>query len=398
MKILYTLTAYPPSTGGAQIHQHRLAQEMSQRHDIQVVTHWDNNRTDWLLGTTILAPGEDKDYQIDGVRVHGLGMCLCEKVAMLPFVIGYYPAMMLGMSWVIRPIAAIIERHLRAFTGMVDLVHHVRIGREGLSYASYKTARQNDIPFVLTPVHHPRWVGRRYRAFNTLYSLADAVLVLTTAEKEILVDLGVKEERIHVIGHGPVLEQDADGGKFLIDHHINGPMVLFLGQHYPYKGYRQLLEAAKSVWERNPEVHFVFIGPAVEKSEEVFGEIRDKRVHRLGHVSLQEKTNALAACTLLCVPSTQESFGGVYAEAWCFEKPVMGCNIPAVAEVIRDGVDGFLVLQDRDDIAEKIIYLLENEVVAMAMGSAGKRKVAELYDWPKIAGRVERVYQALTRG
>jgi len=73
MNLLYTLTTYPPSTGGAQIHQHQLAQNLRDRHNIRVVVHWDNNRTDWLLGTTVRAPLKDKDYTIDGINVHCMG-------------------------------------------------------------------------------------------------------------------------------------------------------------------------------------------------------------------------------------------------------------------------------------------------------------------------------------
>lgn len=395
MNILYTLTTYPPSTGGAQIHQHRLAQELSARHKIQVVTHWDENRTDWLMGTTLRSPSEDKEYKIDGINVHRMGSCICEKIVMAPFVAGYYPAMLLGLRLAIAPIASVIAKRLGPFSGNADLVHNVRIGREGLSFASYKTARKHDIPFVLTPVHHPRWAGRRYKAFNTLYTLADAVLALTKKEKEILIGLGVPGRKIHVIGHGPVLEPKANPDAFLKKHRVRGPMVLFLGQHYPYKGYRQLLEAAKTVWEKKKNTHFVFIGPPVEQSEEVFKEFEDKRIHRLGKVSLQEKTDALAACSLLCVPSTQESFGGVYAEAWCFKKPVIGCNIPAVSEVITDEVDGFLVKQQPAEIADRILFLLENENAAHQLGASGKRKVDEIYNWPKIAERVETVYNQL---
>jgi hypothetical protein len=35
--------------------------------------------------------------------------------------------------------------------------------------------------------------------------------------------------------------------------------------------------------------------------------------------------------------------GGVYTEAWSFCKPVIGCPIPAVSELIVEGVDGCLV-------------------------------------------------------
>jgi hypothetical protein len=52
MQLLYTLTTYPPAIGGAQLHQHLLAQQLKQQ-QIQVFTHWAQNRTDWLMGTTI---------------------------------------------------------------------------------------------------------------------------------------------------------------------------------------------------------------------------------------------------------------------------------------------------------------------------------------------------------
>jgi glycosyltransferase involved in cell wall biosynthesis len=394
MNLLYTLTTYPPSTGGAQIHQHQLAQCLKDRHNIQVVAFWDSNRTDWLLGTTLKAPSSDKDYTVDGIRVHRLGLGLIEKLFMAPFTAAYYQMMLMGHAPV-SPIAAVIEKHLRSYSEMADLVHNVRLGREGLSYASFKAARRHDIPFVLTPVHHPRWVGKKYRAYNKLYTMADAVLALTHAEKEILVQQGVAEERIHVIGHGPVLESAAVPDKFLKTHNIDGPMVLFLGQHYPYKGYMELLEAAKVVWGKIPNTHFVFIGPSVGQSETVFKEFKDKRILRLGLINLQEKTDALAACSLLCVPSTQESFGGVYAEAWCFKKPVIGCNIPAVAEVITHEIDGYLVSQEPKEIAEKIIFLLENENAARQMGTSGKKKVEEKYTWQRIAQQVEKVYNQL---
>jgi hypothetical protein len=49
MRLLYTLTAYPPYIGGAPLHQHLVAQQLNQSHQIQVVSHWNKNRTYWLL-------------------------------------------------------------------------------------------------------------------------------------------------------------------------------------------------------------------------------------------------------------------------------------------------------------------------------------------------------------
>ncbi|NCQ89682.1 MAG: glycosyltransferase family 4 protein [Microcystis aeruginosa LG13-03] len=391
MKLLYTLTAYPPAIGGAQLHQHLLAQQLHQKHPIQVITHWNQNRTDWLLGTTLKAPQKSQDYTIDHIPVHQIGISLQDKLKLLPYLPIYYPLMSLALP----KLADILESYLTNYAQDKDLIHNVRIGREGLSYASYNLAKKLDIPFVLTPVHHPRWVGWRYREYIKLYQLADAVITLTNNEKQILIKLGVKEDKIHTTGVGPILAAHADPEDFKQRYQINEPMVLFLGQHYPYKGYQQLLQAASQIWQKIPETKFVFVGPTVGNSEQIYAQYQDPRIIRLGSVDLQTKTDALAACTLLCVPSTQESFGGVYTEAWSFAKPVIGCDIPAVAEVISQGVDGFLVPQESQSIAETICQVLLANNLAASLGIAGQRKVEEKFTWQRLAEKTEQIYRYL---
>lgn len=391
MRLLYTLTTYPPAIGGAQLHQHLLAQQLNQKHNIQIVTHWKKNRTDWLLGTTINAPSDSQDYIIDNIRVHQIGFSPLEKLKLLPYIPVYYSL----MNFSLPRIAACIENHITLYAQNADLIHNVRIGREGISYASFQAAQKYNIPFVLTPVHHPRWIGWRYRAYNKLYQLADAIIALTNVEKKTLIELGVKAAKINVTGIGPILATQGNAKVFKQKYKINEPIVLFLGQHYSYKGYQQLLSAIPLVWAKMPETHFVFIGPAVGQSENYFTQFSDHRIHRLGSVTLQEKTDALAACTLLCVPSTQESFGGVYTEAWSFTKPVIGCNIPAVSEVINHGIDGYLVSQTPSEIAEAICQILMNPIHSEKMGLAGKAKVDSRFSWKHLAKQTEAVYEKL---
>jgi glycosyltransferase involved in cell wall biosynthesis len=391
MKLLYTLTAYPPAIGGAQLHQHLLARQLHSQHDIQVVSHWNRNRTDWLMGTTIKAPSQSNDYYIDNISVHQLGISLADKLKILPYLPIYYPL----MSVALPRIADLLETRIHPYVRNCDLIHNVRIGREGLSRASYNLARRLDIPFVFTPVHHPRWTGWRYREYIKLYQLADAMIALTDHEKQTLIQLGAREERIHITGIGPVLAPTAHPEAFRQRYNLDGPMILFLGQHYPYKGYQQLLQATAEVWKKVPEARFVFIGPDVANSETFFARYSDPRIHRLGSVDLQTKTDALAACTLLCVPSRQESFGGVYTEAWSFAKPVIGCRIPAVAEVISHGIDGYLVEQDAPSISNAICQVILDRSLGSAMGKAGQEKVDQQFTWEGLARKTERIYQDL---
>ncbi|MDH7489556.1 MAG: glycosyltransferase family 4 protein [Anaerolineae bacterium] len=393
MRICYTLTSYPPAIGGAQLHFHALARALAPAHDVQVISHWRDNRTDWLLGTTVLAPWNPRPYAIDGIPVSPLRLSIADRLLLSPLVAMYYPL----KDAALPGIARVLERRLAPLCGQPDIIHNGRIGREGLSYASWRLARRLDVPFVLTPVHHPRWVGWFYRAYIRLYREADAVIALTQAEKQTLAALGVAEDRIHVTGMGPDLSPRYDAEAFRARHGITGPMVLFVGQKFAYKNYEALLAAAPTVWARWPDARFVFIGPRTRHSQRAFAGHSDPRIVELGAVGIEEKTSALAACDVFCMPSSQESFGGVFVEAWMMGKPVIGGDIPAVREVIADGVDGFLVPPAPATIADRILALLADTAMARRMGEAGRQKALTRFTWDKLAAKTLAVYEGLLK-
>lgn len=395
LNLLYTITAYPPAIGGAQLHTHKIVSTLAHTNRVRVVTHWTDNRTDWLLGTTLKAPTEVKNYEIDGVPVNQITLTQSERNSIVPYVVGYYALKKTAVDKISNLLLPKIERYAEN----PDIIQNVRVGREGISYASWKLAQKLNVPFVFVPLHHPRWVGWLYREYINLYRQADAVIALTNVEKQILIDLGVKAEKIFVTGIGSLLAGNADADRFREKHQLaQNPLVLFLGQQYEYKGVAALLKSAEIVWQKNPDVRFVFIGPRTDFSEKLFAEVSDRRILNLGKVNLEEKTDALAACDLLCVPSMQESFGGVYTEAWMMKKPAIGGNIPAIRDVLDDGVNGLLVQQESSEIAEKILYLMDNPSIRTQMGEAGYQKVQEKYTWEKLAEKMQGIYQTVLHG
>lgn len=390
MNVLFTLTAYPPFMGGAQLLMHQLARQLLGRHTVQVVTHWDQPRTDWLLGTTLNAPTEPRDYEYEGVPVHRLALDAAARRRLRPWVWAYYPL----QDWALPRLAAALAGELTPYAAAADVIHNCRIGREGLSYASLQAARRRGVPFVLTPVHHPRWGGWLHRHYQRLYRDADAVIALTEAERRVLVALGADERRVFVTGMGPALAEHGEGARFRAALKVaDAPLVLFVGQKYAYKGLAVLLDAARLVWRRRPDTRFVFVGPRTPYSRRLFAGVTDERVRELDMVDVQTKTDAYAACDVFCLPSTQESFGGVYTEAWSLGKPVIGADIPAVRAVIDDGRDGFLTPPQAGPLAERLLRLLDDAGLRARLGEAGRRKVADRYAWPKLAEATEAVYR-----
>lgn len=393
MRILYAATSYPPAIGGAQIYHHALAKAIRNLgNEVSVISQWSDVRTDWLLGTTVLS-GPAAQYECEGVSVSRLGFSFWTRASMLPWVAAYY--FLMGPS--VRRISEYMLPYFTAAAGAPSVVHATRIGREFIIRAALDFAHRHDMPFVLTPVHHPRWHGYLYREYDKIYREADAILALTEAEKEALVlEKGVAEERIHVTGIGPVLADRYSAEDFRNRFGVKERFVLFIGQQYKYKGVNAILQAAPIVWKEHPEVKFLFMGPYMPDSRNLFREIRDTRVLNLGAVDLETKTSALAACEFLCMPSAQESFGGVYVEAWSLRKAVIGGRIGPIACVIDHGRDGLLSSQDPHELAEAISHLLSHSNQCEAMGNAGWQKVQDKYTWDRLAKKTLDVYNELS--
>lgn len=387
-RVLMTTTAYPPSIGGVQGYLADLCSRL--RHfEADVVSLWLENRTDWLLGTTIKL-GETGQAGSPGVQ--RLGWSRAARARMAPWVLTYYAAVPIAGP---RIAAQMVPHVERLVTPEHALVHSHRIGREFLAQASLAVARKHGLPFVLTPYHHPRWRGYRYSGWTNVYRAADAVLALTQSEKAELERLGVAPERIHVVRGAADEPMAADATRFrkLIGG-SDRALVVFLGQLYAYKGVSQLFMAADRLRANGLELDLAFVGPETSFSRRFFARRARPWAHVLGSVDNQTKWDALEASTLLCVPSAQESFGRVYLEAWSKGKPVIGGRIPAVTEVVTDGETGLVVDPGSAPELERALErLLTDHELAARLGAAGRREVVERFNWQQVVARVEAVYE-----
>lgn len=291
-----------------------------------------------------------------------------------------------------------IGRDLRRHLSNADLNHVIYNGFTPMAEAAAASPK----PFVFTPLAHtakPEGTAWSSSGFKRLYARADALIAMTAYERAWLIDRGAAADRTHVVPMAPLLDEtltpDPDG--FRARHRLgDAPVILFLGRMEQYKGYQALLDARHDVWRRHPDAHFVFAGSGTRQSNAAFQALEgESRILNLGLIDDQEKQSALAACAMLAVPSTEESLGVVYLEAWRFSKPVIAARTPVMASVINEGDDGLLSDPVGWKLARAISGLLDNPTMAQAMGEDGYAKVTRRYTWKGSAAKLAEIYRSL---
>jgi glycosyltransferase involved in cell wall biosynthesis len=275
-----------------------------------------------------------------------------------------------------------------------DLIHN--INREYVD-SSLEVAEALGIPIVLTPLVHPGQFhgGDRLTDFPR-YRRAHVITTMTDWERGWFAEHGVDPARVVTTGMGPNAIRSHEGPGFRAAHGIpaDAPLVLYIGRKERYKGYIHLLDAAEQVWRRHPDARFVFIGiPGIYSSFfDEFARYADERIIDIDRASGAERSAALDACDVFAMPSLHETFGIGYLEAWLHERPVVGGDIPALREVIDNGIDGLLVRQKANDVARALLRLLDDPALRASMGRAGAEKLRERWDWDRVIDRVEDAY------
>ena len=88
------------------------------------------------------------------------------------------------------------------------------------------------------------------------------------------------------------------------------------------------------------------------------------------------------------MPSRFEPFGLVYIEALVYGMPCIVNNDFAMKEVVKDGVNGYLISnEDIDDLKEKMKLLLNDETIKKNVINNRENYIKE-YSWDTVADRV----------
>jgi glycosyltransferase involved in cell wall biosynthesis len=168
-----------------------------------------------------------------------------------------------------------------------------------------------------------------------------------------------------------------------------GPVVGFVGRVERRKAPLDFVHAAPAIREGTPGARLVMVGgddydDDPDYAAEVDRAAREQGVERYGWVD--EGAGLMRHLDVLVLPSRQEPFGTVLAEAMAVGTPVVATRVGGLAEVVEDGVTGVLVEPgDPAALAAATLRVLGRR----AEMSAAARESAQRFHTERVADRIE---------
>ena len=181
-------------------------------------------------------------------------------------------------------------------------------------------------------------------------------------------------------------------------------LIGFIGRLVREKGVQELLQSMGQVIEAIPEAKLLVVGDTLASD-------RDRRTtERLQELIQRNNLEAVIRFTgfredipelltimdLFVLPSHREGMPRSILEAMAAGKPVVATNIRGCREEVVHGETGYLVpVNDPGKLANAIIEIMSDKILAERMGEAGRQRAIEFFDEAQILKKQLAVYQKL---
>ena len=377
MVTCFVSDSYPPIQpyGGIGIYTQTAARAISARgHEVHVV---------------VGCLGENCDKMDGPIHVH------YRTVRWLPVVGNILPG--LGESLLLAKVIRELHREYH-----FDLVEFPNFEGLGLAFQAF-----NSVPVVVrlhtsmvesVEVQHRRATfGERFMMWAERQSArwAQGVVTHSTSHRDRLASIyGLPE--IYLIKHGIQLP----GARV---QQISPLSVLTIGRLSERKGGATLLASIPRVYEQVPGVTFTIVGatdeePVMRNFRDAYPSIPHASVVCRGFVSEAELDALYEATAVYASASIYESFGLTFVEAMARGKPVVGCAISAMNEIIAHETTGLLVPPGApESFASAIVRLLRDAPLRARLGHEGRRVALKEYNAERMGAEIEAWYRDVLR-
>jgi glycosyltransferase involved in cell wall biosynthesis len=226
-----------------------------------------------------------------------------------------------------------------------------------------------------------------------IYAQADAITVPSSYVARSFVEMGVPTEKIYTIPYGVGLADFRPVGE-PVEAEFN---VLFAGGVGLRKGVPYLLQAFANL--KHPRKRLRIAGYVRDTMRDVLHRLPTEHVEFLGPVPRERMIELMSTSDVLVLPSIEDGFGLVMAEAMACGCPVIASTNTGGDDLYTDGVEGFIVpIRDPQAILDRMQLLTDDPVLTRTMRAAAVKRVQMMGGWSAYGDRWEQLLLHLTEG
>ena len=180
--------------------------------------------------------------------------------------------------------------------------------------------------------------------------------------------------------------------------------IAILGRVRKQKGVHLFVQSCIAILNDYPDYTAVIVGGIAAKHEKYTQELRDSiaqaglsdRIIFAGEQDFADIPKIFSSLSLVVALSEREGFGLTILEAMSSGVAVLASEAGAWPEVIRQGVDGYVVpVNDLAAVKDKMALLLSDETKLAQMGHSGRQRVEEHYSVEREAIELTRFLKTL---
>ncbi len=237
----------------------------------------------------------------------------------------------------------------------------------------------------------------KMRIIRNNLKAADRIASTSHAMKKQVINIYRPQKEIIVTPFG------VDCNQFTPVKHTKGQARIRIGtvkSMAPKYGISTLIEAFAIVKKQfTGDIELVLVGDGQEKEDL---KLLAKNLNVIDYVDFagsgphDSVPDYLNSFDIFVALSASESFGVAIVEASACGIPVVVSNVGGLPEVVVDNITGYLVPFNNPQVAaDKIFHLLNNPLLRMEMGKAGRQFVLDHYDWEDNADQMEQLYNTV---
>jgi L-malate glycosyltransferase len=229
---------------------------------------------------------------------------------------------------------------------------------------------------------------------------ADTLVLTTPAARNRLPDAGGVRHRVHFLLHGvdtklfyPVPDLEFAGDSLEDRRHAS---ILFFANVVKRKGIFTLIDAFPTVATEFPNVRLRIAGdgPDLPEAKQRVARLScAQQVEFLGRQKLADAPAFYRSCSVYCLPSFGEPYGGSLVEAMSCGKAVVVTDSGGPPHIVsKDGAHK-VPAGDSNALARALIDLLRDPARCASMGRHNRRIVEATMSWDHVVEKLESIYE-----